>query len=166
MTGSRRRPLAVAAGVLSLPAFLCYILSSFLAIGFIVLSSGGQYGDNNLLNIAFSTSESFLRSEIIVLIVAVAVYWPLFLHMLVRFARGAAPPTFSKVYCFTILLIVIAETVRIELFDPRILTAWFGPFSSLHCMALAVLVVYDHVERQRIAGEGRAKAAMPCRRGE
>jgi hypothetical protein len=63
----------------------------------------------------------------------------LFLYLVIRFARGLSLPVLTQLYCITIVLLVIAERIRLLIVDGNAFF-WFGAFSLPHALCLFAII--------------------------
>jgi hypothetical protein len=131
----QRIGIAVVGAVLSLPAFFAAPEGAFFVYAFAVL--GGYAGNPFQAALKLlSSREGWVAMMPLLLIIT---HIALFIYLLVRFARGLTLPLLVQLYCTTILILAIAERIRLLIVDGDAFF-WFGAFSVPHVLCLFAIL--------------------------
>lgn len=131
---SQRISIAVAGGILSIPAFFAAFAGVFFVYAFAVLA--GYNG--TALQAALKLLSSWKGCVVMIPVLLMIAHIALFTYLLIRFARGLALPRLAQLYCMTIVILAIGERIRLLIVDGDAFF-WFGIFSLPHVLCLFVI---------------------------
>jgi hypothetical protein len=131
---SHRVGIAVVSAVLSLPALITALFGAFFVYALAVF--GGYNGTPGQALLKLLSSWQGVVSLVPAFLVIA--HFVVFVYLLIRFARGLALPMLAQLYCITIVLLAIAERIRLQVVDgDRVF--WFGAASVPHALCLCAI---------------------------
>jgi hypothetical protein len=130
--------------VLSVPA----IASCYLGIVFTFMFARLSGYNGTPMDAIFKTLRLAAKSPsaagLVVAVLCVILYWYFFAYVLMKFVRGLEIPRSIQFYCMVMVLLVIAERIRLELHAEKVLL-WFGALSVPHAAGLFSIFVLQNV---------------------